>query len=580
MKVRLAKTAGFCMGVRRAMEMVLSAANKEDGPLFTYGPLIHNKQVLDLLESKNVRTIENIEEIKNLKKGTLLIRAHGIPPLQRRLLKDTPLKIIDATCPRVARVQAIIRYHTNKGSTAVIVGDRNHAEVIGLMGYSNNQAYVISSPSEVEGLPETDHLFVVAQTTQNLESYHEISEIIKARYPGAIIFDTICEATGERQREIKSLAAHVDGVVVVGGYHSANTRRLVQVSEGTGTPTFHIETEKELERDALSTMEVIGVTAGASTPHWMIKNVVKEIEAIRGRGETLIGRWIRNVSRFLLLSNFMAASGAFSLAYAAAILSGRRPDLFNPLLAFLYVYSMHVLNRFLDKGAGTYNDPDRASFYSKHKFFLIVSAIISIMGALVLSYRLGISIFLIMAGLSILGIIYSIPVVPVSIRHRWKYSKIKDIPGSKTISEAFAWAVIIALPPLLEPLGIGLGSVIILFLVVLLMSYIRSIFFDMFHVQGDLIVGVETLPITLGEKKTIIHLKWIIVIGSLLLVTAPFFRLVTLFSLLLLITFVTITLCLTAYENHRIYPGPCLEYLMEGNFLLAGVLGLIWQVLS
>jgi (E)-4-hydroxy-3-methyl-but-2-enyl pyrophosphate reductase len=290
LKVKLATTAGFCMGVRRAMEMALAAANKDQGPLFTYGPLIHNRQVLDLLELKNVTAVDDVTGIE---KGVLLIRAHGIPPQQRKVLKSSPLKIIDATCPRVAHVQALIRYHTKKGYTPVIAGDKDHAEVIGLMGYSEGKAHVINSPNEVLNLPVTDKLFIVAQTTQNEQVYDEIVDAVKKRYPDALIFDTICESTRQRQKEVKALAEDVDGIVVVGGYHSGNSRRLAQVSEATGTPTFHIETEKDLVKEDFSSMEVIGVTAGASTPNWMIKNVVKEIEAIRGRGETFIDRWIK-----------------------------------------------------------------------------------------------------------------------------------------------------------------------------------------------------------------------------------------------------------------------------------------------
>jgi (E)-4-hydroxy-3-methyl-but-2-enyl pyrophosphate reductase len=577
LKVKLATTAGFCMGVRRAMEMVLAAANKNEGPLFTYGPLIHNKQVLELLESKNVKAID---DFSGLEGGTLLIRAHGIPPQQRKLLASSGLKIIDATCPRVAKVQSIIRYHTNKGYTPVIVGDRDHAEVIGLMGYGNGRAIVINSPSEVLNLPETDKLFLVAQTTQNAENFQAIADEVKKRTPEALIFNTICEATSERQNEVKSLARNVDGMVVVGGYHSGNTQRLAQVSEATGTPTFHVETEKELSKEELSSMEVIGVTAGASTPNWMIKNVVKEIEAIRGRGELFINRWAKKLFKFLILSNFIVALGAFSLSYAAAILSGRKPDIFHPALAFLYIYAMHVLNSFLDKGASMYNDPETASFYRKYRIFLILTGLVSIFGALAISYYLGVNVFFAMTGLSLLGIIYSVSIVPISLRHLWRYSKIKDIPGSKTLSEALGWAVVITVLPLLESFHMRWEAVIISFFVVLALAYVRSAFFDIFQVQGDLIVGVETLPITLGEKRTIILLKWIIVLAALLLIVAPVFGLVTPFSLLLLISFVTLSLCLTAYEKMHIYPGLLLEYLVEGNLFLAGLCGLIWQALS
>jgi len=564
------------MGVRRAMEIVLAEAHKGDERIFTLGPLIHNNQVLELLESKGINTVEDISGLEN---GTIVIRAHGIPPQQRNILKSSGLKIIDATCPRVARVQSLIRYHTNKGYTAIIVGDMNHPEVIGLVGYSNNRSHVITDATEVSNLPATDRLVIVTQTTQDEQNYQRIVDAIKERFHDALIFDTICDATRSRQKEVRTLAGDVDGVVVVGGYHSGNTRRLVQVSEAAGATTFHVETEKDLDKKRLSSMEAICVTAGASTPNWMIKSVVNEIEAIRSRRETFLGQWIKNSLKFLLLSNFLVALGAFFLSYAASILSNRGPDLIHPSLAFLYIYAMHVFNRFLDKGASTYNDPERATFYRNHRTLLILTGIVSIIGALALSYHFGTSVFFAMVGLSILGIIYSIPIVPIRPRHG-RYLKIKDIPGSKTLSEALAWGVVITLLPLLESVRVEWTPSIISFLFVFSIVYVRSALFDIFQVQGDLIVGVETLPITLGEKKTLRLLKGIIALTTMLLLAAAFINLVGSFSFLLLVCFLSLSFCLFIYEKRWLYPGTRLEYLVEGNLFLSGLLGLIWQILS
>jgi (E)-4-hydroxy-3-methyl-but-2-enyl pyrophosphate reductase len=577
LKVRLAATAGFCMGVRRAMEITLAEANRGKGPIYTYGPLIHNTQVLELLESKNVRTVEDINDVKN---GTMIIRAHGIPPDERKILKTSGLRIIDATCPKVAQVQAIIRYHSKKGYTAVIVGDRDHAEVIGLKGYGEGNAYVISSEAEVSELPFTQRLLLVAQTTQNEKTYSEITKAVRKRYPDAIVFDTICEATSERQKEIKSLAENVDGIVVVGGYQSGNTRRLAQISRESGKPTFHIETEKELDKERLASMDVIGVTAGASTPNWMIRNVVKEIDAIRGRGETWLGRWVKKILKFLLLSNIMVALGAFCLSYAAGMLSGRSPDIIHPLLAFLYVYAMRVFNRFLDKGAGTYNDPERAGFYKRYKIFLTLSGIAAIIGALIIAWQMGGLVFAAIAGFCLLGVIYSIPLVPLSVRHLWKYTKMRDIPGSKNLVEAIGWAAVIALIPLLEPSEMYWTNVTVTFLFVLMTVFVRAAFFDILEVQGDLVVGVETLPITLGEKKTLLLLKAIIISTALILVIAPLLKTVGSFSFLMLIPLFALSILLMVYEKGRIQTGPLLEYLVEGNFLIAGLLALIWHILS
>lgn len=577
MKVRLAKTAGFCMGVRRAMEMALAEANRREGPLFTYGPLIHNRQVLELLEKKEVKAIKDISEFKN---GTLLIRAHGIPPKERKILRSSDLKIIDATCPRVAKVQAIIQYNTKKGYTPVIVGDKDHAEVKGLMGYGQGKAIVITNQSEIDTIPENAKVFLVAQTTQHKETYEKIVNSLIEKFPDALIFDTICEATSQRQKEIRTIANQTDGVVVVGGYHSGNTRRLVQVSESTGKPTFHVETEMDLDKEKLSSMELIGVTAGASTPNWMIKNVVKEIESIRSQRESVIGLWIQKLFNFLLLSNFMVALGAFSLTHAAAVLSNRESDLIHPLLTFLYVYAMRVLNRLLDKGASTYNDPERASFYSKHKSFLIMTAVLSIIGALLISYSLGFVVLLSITGLSLLGIIYSIPIVPIKISDLGRYSKIKDIPSSKNIMEALAWAAVISLIPQMESLKTGWIPTIITFYVVLSIAYVRSAFFDILQVQGDLIVGKETLPIILGEERTIFLLKSIIISSGLILLVMAIIGMVSAFAFPLALCFLSIFLCLLSYDNSNINPGRYVEYLFEGNLFLSGLLGLIWQILS
>lgn len=562
------------MGVRRALERVLGEAYKEPGPIYTYGPLIHNDQVMKLLESKGVHVAK---DVSGLKQGTIIIRAHGIPPQERKILKSSGLKIIDATCPRVARVQALIRYHTHKGYTAVIVGEPDHPEVIGLKGHGNGNALVISTEEEVPRLPAAEKILVVAQTTQEKQTYDRIAESIKKRYPKAVVYDTICGATESRQEEVRALAAHVDGIVVVGGFHSGNTRRLAQVASSTGLPVFHVETDRQLDRERLATMEIVGVTAGASTPNWMINKVVQKIESIRSRKETTLDRFLRSAVKFMFQSNIVAAFGAFCLAHAMNVLSGRSPDLILPSLAFLYIYAMHVLNRLLDKGASTYNDPERASFYRKYRRVLILSGLVALSGALALSAFLGLPAFLATAGLSLIGTLYSLPIVPRRKRHLWRYSKIKDIPGSKTFAQAFAWAAVMALLPLLGTSHGPWPGELVSFVFVFSTVSVRSAFFDIFQVQGDLIVGSETLPITLGEKRTLWLLKGVILVGATVLSVAPLFRWVGPFAYLLLLCYLTLTFCILAYEKGLLYPGDRSEAFVEASFFLAGLLALSWQ---
>lgn len=574
MKVKLAKTAGFCMGVRRAIEIVLLEANKRKGPIFTFGPVIHNRQVMDLLESKGVGVIENDSD---LREGTLIIRAHGIPPQQRKILKASGMRIIDATCPHVAHVQALIRYHTGKGCHALIIGEPSHPEVIGLVGYGNGLVHVIEESGQVDDLPEMEKLIVVAQTTQDVDKYKQVSDAVRGRYPRARIHETICSATLDRQEEVKSLASQVDGLVVVGGFHSGNTRRLVQVAQEVGTPTFHVETEEELNKERLSNMEVIGVTAGASTPNWMIRSVVQRIESIRSPSESRVSRLITRGLKLVFLGNIMVSFGAFSLSYASMILMGKNPDLMHPMIAFFYIYAMYVLNRFLDKGASAYNDPERANFCRKHKTVLFLSGMGAMAAALILSGLLGAGVLFGTAGLSLLGVSYSIPIVPRGLRHVWQFSKIKDIPGSKTLSQALAWAALMSLLPMLEQRDMPWNPALVSFLFVFALVYVRGGLFEIFELQGDMIVGRETLPIAIGEKKALFLLKGIILAGGLLLILAPLAAPLGPSSYLLVCCFLGLGFTVLAYERRWLYPGMRLEAMLEGNLFLAGFLAAISQ---
>lgn len=577
MKVILAKTAGFCMGVRRAMEIVMAETNKKEGPLFTFGPLIHNQQVLDLLETKGVSATD---DLNGLTTGRIVIRAHGIPPGQHLELEKTGLRVIDATCPKVTRVQAIIRHHTNKGRLAIIVGDRDHAEVIGLMGYSKTPAHVIQGENDVAELPHMDSPFVVAQTTQDEKNFRNVVKALKQRFSDLLVFETICDATQERQQEVRAFKDQVDAVVVVGGYHSGNTQRLAQISEGEHLPTFHVETEKDLNRNSFSGMKIIALTAGASTPHWMIKNVLKKLEGIHNLKEIFLTRWAKQAFRFLVLSNLFVALGAFSFAYAASMLAGREPNLAFPLLTFLYLYAMHIFNRFLDKGASAYNDPDRAAFLKTHKGLLNITGITALVLALVLSYIIGVVTFIALTSLSLLGIIYSIPLVPEQFRQKYRYVKIKDIPGSRSLSEALAWVAVIVILPMLETVGGKLLPAIITGLIVFSWSYARAILFSLFQVQGDLMVGTETLPITLGERRTLLFLKIVLIASAFILIISPTIGIAGPICYLMLVPLFTLSLSLVAYEKQWLYPGIALEALVESNFLLTGLLALIWQIFS
>lgn len=278
MEIKLAKTAGFCMGVRRAIDIALNMArNKGSEEVYTYGPLIHNPQAVEFLSKQGIRPVEDVDK---LGKGSIIIRAHGISPGERRKLEKTGMKIIDATCPKVKHVQAIIRRHSQEDYEILIIGDREHPEVEGLLGYADGKGIVVGSTDDLKSLPLFKKLCVVAQTTQSKLDYVKIAREVAEKNPGSLVFKTICDSTERRQDEVKELADDMDAVFIVGGRNSANTKRLAKIARSSGKPTFHIESAEEIKDIPLHQFKSIGVSAGASTPKWVIKEIVEELQRV------------------------------------------------------------------------------------------------------------------------------------------------------------------------------------------------------------------------------------------------------------------------------------------------------------
>lgn len=275
MKVVLAKSAGFCWGVSRAVEKARSLA--KSGPVFTDGPLIHNEEMMDLLESEGISETDDMTGINHAK---LLIRAHGIPPERRKQLAEACAEIIDTTCPDVAKIQGLIRKHARLGYSIIIYGDKGHAEVTGLLGFAEGNGYVVSSIDDVLNLPALPPpVCMVSQSTQFPACYSKIAATVKNRNPDMVVLDTICAATKNRQDELISIAPLVDVFVVVGGRHSANTVRLLELAKSL-KPAFHIQTAEQINPDEFMNFKIVGLTAGASTPDFIIKKVYARLEQL------------------------------------------------------------------------------------------------------------------------------------------------------------------------------------------------------------------------------------------------------------------------------------------------------------
>jgi 4-hydroxy-3-methylbut-2-enyl diphosphate reductase len=299
MKLKIAKKAGFCMGVRRAVNIVLKTINEGERPIYTYGPLIHNPQVLKMLEKLGVSIIKKPDE--EVPPGKCIIRAHGVPPEEKEILAKKH-KIIDGTCPRVLKVHALAERAVKEGKTVIIIGDRDHAEVKGILGVCKNKGIVISSLKEVDSLPPLKNYLILSQTTQDKELFKKISEEILKRFPGGKVINTICNATEIRQNEVRALCKECDMLLVIGGKFSANTNRLAQIAKEEGTTAFLIETPEEIPFPEVEKNKIIGITAGASTPNWLINEIVNALKR-----KSLFYKIVRNLAflSFFITLNFL-----------------------------------------------------------------------------------------------------------------------------------------------------------------------------------------------------------------------------------------------------------------------------------
>ena len=289
MKVIRAKSAGFCWGVERAIQIAREEAQGGKRRVYTDGPLIHNKQMMDALGKEDVQEVGDYQSSQDLdlketteKESVVVVRAHGISPQRRDYLKGLGLPFRDGTCPDVGIIAGKVKSHAERGYDVVIFGDPQHPEVIGLLGYAAGRGHVVQNLDDIEKLPAFDgSVAMVSQSTMFTHEFKKLTARLAEIYPELVVFDTICGATKERQSDLVELVKEgAEAIVVIGGKHSANTRKLAKLASSHNRPTFHVETAEDLNPDELSSFSTVGVTAGASTPEFIIRSVCERLEAL------------------------------------------------------------------------------------------------------------------------------------------------------------------------------------------------------------------------------------------------------------------------------------------------------------
>jgi len=572
----VAQNAGFCMGVRRALKLTLDAANDPAGPrpISTIGPLIHNAQVLEVLAQKGVTSLE---EGGASPAGTGIIRAHGISPQDRLRLGERVQRLIDATCPHVRHVQKIAEKYCSESYHCIVVGDAGHAEVEGVLAHAQGRGIVVSRIEDVDNLPPLDKVVVVAQTTQDEQLYDKIAEKLRARYPDCKIFHTICRATHQRQAEAKRIAQQVDMMVVVGGRHSANTRRLAQICAETGTPTMLVETADELDLDPLLECRRIGVTAGASTPRWMIRRVVQAIRSEHERRRRSLSYLLRLVLAVPIRTNIFLGGGAAAMTYASCRLMGVEPPRLGlcMALAFFFILSQHLLNQYTKREAIHLNEPERGEFFRTHAGALRLLGIASCALALFLAYLLGWTPLALIAVGTLAGLVYCVQ----SVRDSWRLLKLRGlhrIPGSKELFVGLAWAVTTALVPMLagRQLVARWHGLAVAIAFSFLLAADRTLLTDLRDVEGDELVGRETLAVVLGEAGCKRLLGVLLVLEALVLAGGEMLAWTTPTGYAMLLAVLWSALCLVLFHQRRLPETELGEALIDSRFYLCGLIAL------
>lgn len=275
MEITVAKSAGFCFGVQRAVDSVYKELEENSGKIYTFGPIIHNEQVVEDLNKKGIEVIDTVEQLKEIKEGTVVIRSHGVAKEIYDILEQQKLKMVDATCPFVKKIHNIVLDESNNGKTIIIIGNDNHPEVEGIKGWVNGEVIVINKEEQIEklSLPEQTKACIVSQTTFNHNKFKYLVEIIRKKGYDITVVNTICNATHVRQVEAQKISFKVDGMIVIGGKNSSNTQKLYDICRNECENTFYVQTVKDLNLHELKSLKSIGITAGASTP----KNIIEEV---------------------------------------------------------------------------------------------------------------------------------------------------------------------------------------------------------------------------------------------------------------------------------------------------------------
>lgn len=503
MKVEIGKFAGFCDGVKYAVEKTFSQASKSNEEIYVDGHLIHNPQTLDMLEKTGVKTYEDTEDdMSVLDDKTVIIRAHGISPERREALSNHAKKIVNLTCKYVAKIQALVKKHSSLGYRVIVIGNPTHPEIIGVCGFAQD-VYVVYKDEDIEKLPEDDKkTLIVAQTTLQKETFNKFVSQIQDKYKNSelIIKNTICEATEQRQNEILDIAKRNDVVLVIGGSESSNTRNLYKIASSI-KPSFYVEFKEDLEKIDLTPYKNVGIMAGASTPDWLIEDIA---QTIKDNYSSSFYRGINKVFDFLNYGYIFFSFGAFLMSYAIY-------DILNKPFQYRIgvIVALYYLFMSLGNGYSNYtikiSDKRRYLFYQKYKPPFLTIIVVSALIMFYLAYNVDIGILMLTILSTLLGTAYNISFEKNDrFNHSFFFRLFKKLVPFKAIIISIAVTTLLNGSILLLNRNIlkeNTLSYLFSVSIVFIFMFIRQALIEIKFSQSDKIAGAVTLTTYIDSDK-------------------------------------------------------------------------------
>lgn len=552
----LADTAGFCWGVKRAVDIAMSTANKSKKAIYTYGPLIHNPQTLIILEKLGINILNDLNDLP--RSGTVIVRAHGITLEEREKLGMSGLEIVDATCPKVKRIQKIISKNIKKAQKIYIYGDKDHSEVRGLLGYAANKGIVVDN-SNKEILNISGPSILLCQTTVNKKSWEDFTNAVRKKCKDIRVYNTICDATTQRQEELRDILQIVDLMIIIGGKNSANTQRLYNISREYTHNVIHIENPNELDKKQIRGFEKIGVTAGASTPAFVIQNAMELIGDAKKEKKGSILRLSSYFIRYFYLSDIYSSIGIAGLSYMLQGWLGLGKSIFPVFTLFFFFWGLLLMNHLLSTQDRILNNFIKVDFYNRYARPLTIVSLISLSFSILLTYMHN---------------LYSLPVLIFTLLLSYAYQKplkflpLKNVKASKDFVFSAAICVISTIFPLLFFNEMNITpNILFPAIFIFFVALIRSLLFDIRDMNRDKIFGKETLPILIGKEKTEAMIYALSVILMAILSYSCLFIEISSACVLLFIPIAYIFLCILLYKKGIVSKGIAYDFLVETIFM-------------